>query len=144
MSNSPSTQGAGPGFSERSTYSTDFNAVDAVYLFHTQIYIVLEKLRVSIVFELQKKLKVNADFKGEGNKIQYSFNEERLRNLDTLANNITFGDIKGTLLLVDTEKKAPKHRSKLLKITDKGANHIYFTQMQRICTCILSRKNNFM
>lgn len=104
----------------------------------------MEKQRVSIVSELQNKLKINTDFKGEGNKIQYSFNEERLRNLDTLANNITFGDIKGTLLLVDTEKKAPKHRSKLLKITDKGANHIYFTQMQRICTCILSRKNNFM
>ena len=117
--NHRSTEGAGPSTSGRSPGYTDFNAVDAVSLFNTKIDIALEKQRVSIVSELQNKLKVNTEFNGEGNKIQYSFNEERLRNLDTLANNINFGDIKGALSLVDTEKKELKYRNKLLKIADK-------------------------
>ena len=36
---------------------------------------------------------------------------------DTLANNINFGDIKGVLSLVDTEKKELKYRNKLRRQT---------------------------
>ncbi|CAC5364864.1 unnamed protein product [Mytilus coruscus] len=94
----PSTEGAGSRSGEYSRITTEFNAVDAVHLFNTKIDIAPEKQRISIVSELQDKLKVNSDFKDEGNKIQYSFNEERLSNLDNLANKIT---------------------NKLLKIADK-------------------------
>lgn len=119
LNNLPSNEGPGPSSAGDNRDSTDFNAVDAVHLFNTKIDIALEKQRVSIVSELQDKFKTNADFKGEGNKIQYSFNEERLRNLDTLSNNITFGDLKGALTLIESEKKSLNYRNKLLKIADK-------------------------
>ena len=106
LNNHPSTEGMDPSISKRCHGYTDFNAVDALRLLNSKIDIALEKQRVSIVSELQNKLKVNTDFKGEGNKIEYLFNEERLQNLDTLANNINFCDIKGVLSLIDTAMRA--------------------------------------
>ena len=91
--------------------SSEFNAVDAVHWFNTKIDIALEKQRRSIVSELQEKLKSNTDFKGEGNKIQFAFNEDRLRGLDTLKNFILLGDIKEALDFIDSEKKALGYRN---------------------------------
>ncbi|CAC5409726.1 unnamed protein product [Mytilus coruscus] len=59
----------------------EFSAADAVSLFNTKIDIALDKQRASIVSELQDKLQTNTEYK-EGNKIQFSFNQERPRNLD--------------------------------------------------------------
>ena len=48
--------------------TNEFSAVDAVSLFNTKIDIALDKQRSSIVSELQEKLQVNTDIKGEGKK----------------------------------------------------------------------------
>ena len=64
-----------------------------MYIFaqHKMWYHTGKAIYLSIVSELQDKLKHNADFKKEGNMIPFSFNEESPHILDTLANNITFG-----------------------------------------------------
>lgn len=105
--------------SPRDTSSTEFNAVDAVSLFNNKIDFALKTQRVEIVTELQDKFKTSSDFKGEGNKIQFAFNEERLHNLETIENKLKFADIEGVYSIIDSEKKAIKYRNKLLKLADK-------------------------
>ena len=112
-----------PSISKRCHGYTDFNVVDDVELLNWKIAIALENQRVSIVSKSQNKLKVNTDFKREGNKIQYLLNEEGLQNLDNLANNINFCDIKGVLSLIDTEMRALIYRYKLLKVADKHSSN---------------------
>ncbi|VDI68702.1 Hypothetical predicted protein [Mytilus galloprovincialis] len=89
--------------------TNEFSAVDAVCLFNTKIDIVLDKQRSSIVSELQEKLQVNTDIKGEGIKIQFSFNQERLSNLDRLKNYLSRGSVEEVFELIESEKKALTH-----------------------------------
>ncbi len=91
---------------------TEFNAVDAVHLFNTKIDIAFQKQKVDIVSEIQDKLKSTSNFKGEGNKVQFAFNEDRLRSLETIENKLSLGDIEGTLTLIDSEKKSINYRNK--------------------------------
>ena len=97
----------------------DENPAEAVQLLNNHINIALEKQRASIIAELQNKFKTNTDFKGEGNKIQFAFNEERLRNLDNIQNNLLFGELKEALATIESEKKALNYRNKLLRIAEK-------------------------
>ena len=113
------SEGTSSQIPSRNRKEPEENANDSVQLFNNHINIALEKQRASIVSELQDKFRTNTDFKGEGNKIQFAFNEERLRNLDTLHNNLLFGDLKEALALIDSEKKALNYRNKLLRIADK-------------------------
>ncbi|VDI37676.1 organic solute transporter subunit alpha [Mytilus galloprovincialis] len=99
--------------------TNEFSAVDAVSLFNTKIDIALDKQRSSIVSELQEKLQVNTDIKGEGIKIQFSFNQERLSNLDRFKNYLSRGSVEEVFELIDSEKKALTHRNKLLRIADR-------------------------
>lgn len=62
----------------------DFSSVDAASLFNTKIDITVDKQHASIVSELQEKLQVNTEFKGEGIRIQFSFNQEKLSNIDRI------------------------------------------------------------
>ncbi|CAC5401129.1 unnamed protein product [Mytilus coruscus] len=99
--------------------ANEFSAVDAVSLFNTKIDIALNKQRSSIVSELQEKLQVNTEIKGEGIKIQFSFNQERLSNLDRIKNFLSRGSVEEVFELIDSEKKALSHRNKLLRIADR-------------------------
>ncbi|CAG2187381.1 unnamed protein product [Mytilus edulis] len=92
--------------------TNEFSAVDA-------IDIALDKQRSSLVSELQEKLQVNTDIKGEGIKIQFSFNQERLSNLDRFKNYLSRGSVEEVFELIDSEKKALTHRNKLLRIADR-------------------------
>ncbi|CAC5373686.1 unnamed protein product [Mytilus coruscus] len=96
--------------------ANEFSAVDAVSLFNTKIDIALDKQRSSIVSELQEKLQVNTDIKAGGIKIQFSFNQERLSNLDRLKSFLSRGSVEEVFELIDSEKKALFHRNKLLRI----------------------------
>ncbi|VDH95206.1 organic solute transporter subunit alpha [Mytilus galloprovincialis] len=104
---------------EKPKDTNEFSAVDAVSLFNTKIDIALDKQRSSIVSELQEKLQVNTDIKGEGIKIQFSFNQERLSNLDRFKNYLSRGSVEEVFELIDSEKKALTHRNKLLRIADR-------------------------
>ncbi|CAC5399139.1 unnamed protein product [Mytilus coruscus] len=95
--------------------ANEFSAVD----FNTKIDIALDKQRSSIVSELQEKLQVNTEIKGEGIKIQFSFNQERLSNLDRIKNFLSKGSVEEVFELIDSEKKALSHRNKLLRIADR-------------------------
>ena len=101
----------------------DFNALDAVRLFNSKLDAALEKQRVSIVSEIQDKLKFNnsssSDLKSEGNRIQYKFNEERLCRLDFIAQKLVLGDLDEALKIIDSEKQKLQYRLKILRIADK-------------------------
>ncbi|CAC5361581.1 unnamed protein product [Mytilus coruscus] len=97
----------------------NFSAVDAVSLFNTKIDIALDKQRASTVSEMQEKLQANTEFKGEGNKIQFSFNQERLVNLDRIKNCLSRGSVEEVFELIDSEKNALTPRNKLLRIADR-------------------------
>ncbi|CAC5421229.1 unnamed protein product [Mytilus coruscus] len=99
--------------------ANEFSAVDAVSLFNTKIDIALDKQRSSIVSELQEKLQLNMEIKGEGIKIQFSFNQERLSNLDRIKNFLSRGSVEEIFELIDSEKKALSRRNKLLRIADR-------------------------
>ena len=116
MSDSEGTSSQIPSTNPR---EQDENPTEAVHLLNSHINHALEKQRASILAEVQDKFKTNTDFKGEGNKIQFAFNEERLRNLDKIQNNLLFGEVKEALTTIESEKKALNYRNKLLRIAEK-------------------------
>lgn len=74
-----------------------------------------------ILSEVQDKLKLtnSLKFRGEGNKIQYNFNEERLRGLELLSQKLISDDFSGITDLNFSEKEAIRQRNKILHIADK-------------------------
>lgn len=65
----------------------EFDAIDALSLFNKRLETALEKQNSAILGEIQDKFKSpsNPDFRGEGSKIQFTFNQNRLRGLDNLS-----------------------------------------------------------
>jgi hypothetical protein len=88
----------------------NLNILDAVELFNNRIDVALEKQRRAIVSEivLKSKFTNSTDFHGEGNKIQFNFNEERLANLSILEQKLQFNDVACSLEIIEREKKALK------------------------------------
>lgn len=74
-----------------------------------------------ILSEVQDKLKLtnSLKFRGEGNKIQYNFNKERLRGLELLSQKLISDDFSGITDLNFSEKEAIRQRNKILHIADK-------------------------
>ena len=99
----------------------EFDAVDAVSLFNKKLETALEKQRSAILSEIQDKLKpTNApEFRGEGNKIQFLFNQDRIRGLDSLSQKLFAGDFSGAIETLKSEKEAFRQRNKILRIADK-------------------------
>lgn len=84
----------------------DFDVMDAVSLFNCRLDAALEKQKTLILSEVQDKLKPTntLEFRGEGNKIQNNFNEERLRGLELLSQKLISGDFSGITDLISSEK----------------------------------------
>nr|XP_034306591.1 uncharacterized protein LOC117682646 [Crassostrea gigas] len=99
----------------------DFDVIDAVSLFNSRLDAALEKQKHLILSEVQDKLKPtnSLEFRGEGNKIQYNFNEERLRCLELLSQKLISGNFSGITDLISSEKEAIRQRNKILRIADK-------------------------
>lgn len=99
----------------------DFDVIDAVNLFNSRLDAALEKQKTLIISEVQDKLKPTnfLEFRGEGNKIQYNFSEERLRGLELLSQKLISGDFSGITDLISSEKEAIRQRNKILRIADK-------------------------
>lgn len=99
----------------------DFDVIDAVSLFNSRLDAALEKQKTLILSEVQDKLKPtnSLEFRGEGNEIQYNFNEERLRGLELLSQKLISGDFSGITDLISSEKEAIRQRNKILRIADK-------------------------
>ncbi|XP_062595343.1 uncharacterized protein LOC134256677 [Saccostrea cucullata] len=99
----------------------DFDVIDAVSLFNSRLDTALEKQKTLILSEIQDKLKPTNtfEFRGEGNKIQFQFNEERLRGLELLSQKLISGDFSGVTDLISSEKEAIRQRNKILRIADK-------------------------
>lgn len=55
----------------------------------------------------------------EGNRIQFSFNEERLRYLELIERKLMIDDISEVLGINQKEKEALRQRNKILRIADK-------------------------
>eukprot|EP00105_Crassostrea_gigas_P016351 XP_011433697.1 PREDICTED: organic solute transporter subunit alpha-like [Crassostrea gigas] len=73
-----------------------------------------------VSLKVQDKLKPtnSLEFRGEGNKIQFNFNEERLRGLELLSQKLISSDFSGITNLISSEKEAIRHRNKILRIAD--------------------------
>nr|XP_034305004.1 uncharacterized protein LOC117682134 [Crassostrea gigas] len=99
----------------------DFDVIDAVSLFNSRLDAALEKQKTLILSEVQDKLKPtnSLEFRGEGNKIQFNFNEERLRGLELLSQKLISGDFSGITDLISSEKVAIRQRNKILRIAVK-------------------------
>ena len=73
-----------------------FDATDAVRLFNRRIESALEKQRVAIVSEIHEKFQSKSSescvLRAEGNRIQFSFNEERLRSLELIERKLMIDD----------------------------------------------------
>ena len=99
----------------------EFDAVDAVSLFNKKLETALERQKSTILSEIQDKFKqTNApEFRGEGNKIQFLFNQDRIRGLDGLSQKLFAGDFSGAIETLKSEKEAFRQRNKILRIADK-------------------------
>lgn len=100
-----------------------FDATDAVRLFNRRIESALEKQRVAIVSEIHEKFQSKSSescvLRAEGNRIQFSFNEERLRSLELIERKLMIDDISEVLDIIKKEKEALRQRNKILRIADK-------------------------
>ncbi|XP_062600575.1 uncharacterized protein LOC134262208 [Saccostrea cucullata] len=107
----------------RNSDDRDFDATDAVRLFNRRIETALEKQRVAIVSKIQEKFQYKSadscDLQSEGNKIQFKFNEERLRALDLIEKKLSINDIGEIFVIINKEIEALHHRNKILRIADK-------------------------
>jgi hypothetical protein len=113
---------SGPsGTNKQQSSEEHFDVLDAVELFNSKIDAALEKQRRAIVSEIELKSKPtdSTDLRGEGNKIQFTFNEERLMNLSVIEQKLQSSDVAGALEIIERERKAIKYRNKLLRIADK-------------------------
>lgn len=100
-----------------------FDATDAVRLFNRRIESALEKQRVAIVSEIHEKFQSKSSescvLRAEGNRIQFSFNEERLRSLELIERKLMIDDINEALDIIQKEKESLRQRNKILRIADK-------------------------
>lgn len=120
---STETRNNSPERPRESNSGHDFDVMDAVSLFNSKLDAALEKQKTLILSEVQEKLKPantsTFEFSGEGNKIQYNFNEERLRGLEILSQKLISSELSGFVDLISSEKEAIRQRNKILKIADK-------------------------
>lgn len=121
-----------------------FDATDAVRLFNRRIESALEKQRVAIVSEIHEKFQSKSSescvLRAEGNRIQFSFNEEMLRSLELIERKLMIDDINEALDIIQKEKESLRQRNKILRIADK---HGWDTRI-RIWPIILRTLLNFV
>jgi hypothetical protein len=107
----------------RATDEDFFDATDAVRLFNRRIESALEKQRVAIVSEIHEKFQSKSSdscaLRAEGNRIQFSFNEERLKSLELIERKLMVDDVSEITSIIQREKEALRHRNKILCIADK-------------------------
>jgi hypothetical protein len=122
MANSNNLPGDSRPFgTSKHSSAENLDILDAVELFNNRIDVVLEKQRRAIVSEILLKSKPtkSTDLHGEGNRIQFNFNEERLANLSILEQKLQSNDVACSLEIIEREKKALKYRNKSIRIADK-------------------------
>jgi hypothetical protein len=107
----------------RATDEDFFDATDAVRLFKRRIESALEKQRVAIVSEIHEKFQSKSSdscvLRAEGNRIQFSFNEERPRSLELIEKKLMVDDVSEIISIIQKDKEALRHRNKILRIADK-------------------------
>ena len=108
---------------------TDLTTDGAISLFTSALNNALEKQKATLIehFETRfakcnKATGVEATeftFRKEGNKIQHSFNSERLDKLLCIENCLKFNNLSGASEIIAEEKEVIRKRNKILKIADK-------------------------
>ncbi|KAK3095843.1 hypothetical protein FSP39_019907 [Pinctada imbricata] len=108
-----------------STAGENFGVSDAVNLLQTALNNQFSTLSKQLLSEqkvnaqsLSKKLKEKSTtkFKGEGNRVQYEFNEDLIEDLDGLADLVS--SVPGTRKAVRAIRSKLTHRNKLIRIAD--------------------------
>ncbi|KAK3098254.1 hypothetical protein FSP39_017641 [Pinctada imbricata] len=117
---------------DRVLYDDGLTNEDAVSLFSTSLNKALERQKETIVSAISEKFTKDSagtvshviepvafEFKHEGHKIQFSFNQERISKLSDIENFIRDGNFEKALSTLGEQKSALQQRNKILKIADR-------------------------
>ena len=72
---------------------------------------------------LKQKLKkeVNVTFRNNGNKVQYKFNPEQLKNLEEAKSLLEIGSVRGLTKKINEVISGMQKRNKLIRLADSSA-----------------------
>ena len=106
---------------DRQKVNTDLDEKFNSYIETIAEYNELKTHKLEQTLKQKLKKEVNVTFRNNGNKVQYKFNPEQLKNLEEAKSLLEIGSVRGLTKKINEVISGMQKRNKLIRLADSSA-----------------------